>query len=107
MHSRIIATSLQHRVLPTREWVKGVVNRHSSKSGSVRTVLKNFQRHTGSFTRLLDKFASGAWFDGWKEAFEVDAETSALRDPPIVRARTWLLTTGWRRCGLVPVVAHD
>ena len=66
-------------------------------------VLKNYQRHANVFTRILDEYASGPWFNGWKEAFEVGA--NAFRDPPVVRARTWLQTKGWRRHGLVPVVA--
>ena len=70
-------------------------------------VLKNFQHHANVFTRILDEYASGPWFDGWNEAFEVQIDQRALEDPPIVRAKTWLLTKGWRRCGLVPVVAHD
>jgi hypothetical protein len=68
-------------------------------------VLKNWNRHAKAFTRRLDEFASGPWFDGWGEAYEVGG--NALRDPPIVPAETWLLKVGWRRHGLVPVVAHD
>ena len=68
-------------------------------------VLKNWNRHAKAFTRMLDELASGPWFDGWGEDFEVAG--NALRDPPIVPAETWLLKVGWRRHGLVPVVAHD
>jgi REP element-mobilizing transposase RayT len=68
-------------------------------------VLKNWNRHARAFTRRLDEFASGPWFDGWGEAYEVAG--NALRDPPIVPAETWLSRVGWRRHGLVPVVAHD
>ena len=68
-------------------------------------VLKNWNRHARAFTRRLDEFASGPWFDGWGEVFEIAG--NAWRDPPIVPAETWLLKVGWRRHGLVPVVAHD
>jgi REP element-mobilizing transposase RayT len=46
----------------------------------------------------LDEASSGCWFDGW-------VGPPASREPPRDRAvatpRTWLLSLGWRRHGLV------
>ncbi len=47
----------------------------------------------------LDSCATGFWFDGWKgprPLWSLSAEPS-----PVRAARTWLLTTGWRRHGLL------
>jgi REP element-mobilizing transposase RayT len=48
----------------------------------------------------LDAASSARWFDGWRSR---SAATSSLAQgpPEISRARTWLLTRGWRRYGLV------
>ena len=47
----------------------------------------------------LDEASSGQWFDGWRRE-------PASREPPdvpreVVQPRTWLLSTGWRRHGLI------
>jgi len=47
----------------------------------------------------LDEASSGRWFEGWRRA-------PRSREPPgevseVVRPRTWLLSTGWRRHGLI------
>jgi REP element-mobilizing transposase RayT len=45
----------------------------------------------------LDEASSARWFDGWTSRASVPA-----REPPDVsRPRTWLLTRGWRRHGLI------
>ena len=55
-------------------------------------VLNNARKHGRKLKSLLDPFASGHWFDGWKEG------APAQKDPPpVAKARTWLLTKGWRR----------
>jgi len=59
--------------------------------------LNNHRKHTPS-TRAkpeLDHCSSGAWFEGWVEAPFVESER------PTPRARTWLLSTGWRKRGRV------
>jgi len=44
----------------------------------------------------IDPASSGRWFDGWR------AGTPRAVDPPaIAPPRTWLLSTGWRRAGLL------
>ena len=81
-------------------------------------VLKNVHKHAKSASMLLDAYASCAWFDGWRrDDLELGsvlarsndhafAEAESHHDPPVTRARTWLLKTGWRRCGLIPIVAR-
>lgn len=54
---------------------------------------------------FLDPASSARWFDGWKRPAPGADELSALSPPgaraPVARARTWLLTAGWRRLGLL------
>jgi REP element-mobilizing transposase RayT len=56
-------------------------------------VLQNARKHGACLTGV-DACSSGVWFDGWRDR--------APRGPsPIARARSWLLTRGWRRAGLI------
>jgi hypothetical protein len=64
-------------------------------------VLNNARRHGVPVPRgRPDPLSSGGFFDGWRDF-------TAVRIPglflPISAARTWLLTVGWRRHGLIPV----
>ena len=57
-------------------------------------VLQNWAKHgpSGHF----DPRSSARWFDGWSEP------PPSGKGPPIVAVpRTWLITVGWRRLGLV------
>jgi hypothetical protein len=56
-------------------------------------VLQN-ARHHGLRRSGVDPFSSGASFDGWEAPIAVVAGPGA-------RARSWLLTLGWRRHGLI------
>ena len=69
-------------------------------------VLANFRKHSRAQARrgakpsadrgCVDRFSSGAWFDGWK------TRTSTPEgDAPVSRPRTWLASKGWRRGGLI------
>jgi putative transposase len=49
----------------------------------------------------LDPCASGYWFDGWRGARPRWSLPPPGEAPPVRTARTWLLTTGWRRYGLI------
>jgi REP element-mobilizing transposase RayT len=67
-------------------------------------VLLNHRSHMARLGQPLgrggiDPFSSGATFDGWKDAPAVPATPAAVTSPP----RSWLLTTGWRRSGLLSV----
>jgi REP element-mobilizing transposase RayT len=77
---------------------------------ALRYVLLNARRHAAvAGAKLkgavrLDPASSGRWFNGWKreKLKEVvgDSDTGDER-PAVARARTWLLTIGWRRHGLL------
>ena len=69
-------------------------------------VLNNFRRHAADHGRRLargwlDPCSSAADFDGWKgRALAVKRLTG---DPPLPRARTWLLGLGWKSHGKIHV----
>ena len=56
------------------------------------------QRNGNAPPVVLDIASSGAWFDGWKRPPPI-VEPKGPR--PVARARSWLLSEGWRRRGLV------
>jgi hypothetical protein len=66
-------------------------------------VLLNARRHLAKNTRVpttgrVDPASSGRWFAGWRRP------VPAAHDPPAVtRAKTWLLSVGWRRWGRIEV----
>jgi hypothetical protein len=60
-------------------------------------VLQNARKHGAQITGI-DAFSSGPWFRGWLDRVAREAS-------PIAAARSWLLTTGWRRWGLL--VTHE
>ena len=68
-------------------------------------VMNNWRRHGEDKAKLvrrmpIDPFSTAAAFDGWKSAVEVD--WPATYRPLVTWApRCWLLTTGWRRRGLI------
>jgi len=46
----------------------------------------------------LDEASSARWFDGWRRFLPAPL----VREPPeVAEARTWLLSEGWRRRGLI------
>ena len=72
-------------------------------------VLNNWRRHRedrGERARgwLIDPFATGWAFDGWRERADTPFAWK-LRETyqpiPVRMPRSWLLSTGWRRYGLV------
>ena len=61
-------------------------------------VIQNARKHGAWRARRPDAYSSGPCFDGWKEARRNPADSSAWI---LARARTWLLSIGWRRHGLI------
>lgn len=59
-------------------------------------VLQN-ARHHGLRILGVDPFSSGSWFDGWRQGRVLVASS------PCVPARTWLLSVGWKRHGLIGI----
>ena len=70
-------------------------------------VLLNARKHYRQRRRrtppvVLDGASSGLWFDGWKGRGPPHGRYADAERPPEVAApRTWLLSKGWRRIGLV------
>lgn len=57
-------------------------------------VLQNWAKHgTGG---RFDPFSSAAWFDGW-----ASPPPRSTSPPRVAPPRTWLVTVGWRRHGLL------
>ena len=89
---RVLADRCHVHVLRTPREVRhaiayGLLNarRHLAKQG----------RRLPSIVRI-DPASSGRWFPGWR------ADAPSSHDPPAVTApRTWLLSVGWRRRGLI------
>jgi hypothetical protein len=93
---RVLADRYHVRLLPTPREVRN----------ALRYVLLNARRHsTAARSALkqdpdLDPASSARWFDGWKHRSSEDKEELDRRRS-VARARTWLLTVGWRRHGLL------
>ena len=76
---------------------------------AIRYVLLNRRHHAAQRGQRLAPFwidpcSSAAWFDGWRDPIRTHAPWVRQLlgwTPPTVRPRTWLLTTGWRRHGLI------
>jgi len=97
----VLAERYHHRLLRTPREVHR----------ALRYVLLNARHHVGKARAALerrvrfDPASSARFFDGWKmgkRTAEGALESAAGRVPlPVTRARTWLLSTGWRRHGLL------
>jgi hypothetical protein len=95
----VLADRYHVRMLPTPREVRN----------ALRYVLLNARHHARATLTAakrivrLDPASSARWFDGWKRASSSVPNTamrSAAAHPlPVARARTWLLTVGWRRHG--------
>jgi len=60
------------------------------------------ERHATSPPVRLDAASSGRWFEGWRRvpgSSEPPPETPS--SPEVAPSRTWLLSFGWRRHGLI------
>jgi hypothetical protein len=73
---------------------------------AIRYVFQNARKHAAAGREVavpaaIDTFTSAPWFDGFRETFTVRGLEAVVR--PVTDARTWLLTLGWRRHGLLSV----
>jgi len=96
----VLADRYHSRMLPTPREVHR----------ALRYVLLNARKHAAAVGKAmrLDPASSARWFDGWRRGARTVHETAvtvAYADPPVARARTWLLTIGWRRYGLLDPAA--
>jgi REP element-mobilizing transposase RayT len=74
---------------------------------ALRYVLLNARHHAAEHGRTLasdwvDTYSSAPWFDGWDRPITLDPARPAASDP-MATASTWLLSTGWRRLGLLSI----
>jgi hypothetical protein len=71
---------------------------------AIAYVLLNTRRHLAKLGRRLDSHlrfdpaSSARWFAGWRSG---GLPTSSREPPPIAPPRTWLLSAGWKRHGLI------
>lgn len=76
---------------------------------AIRYVLNNARHHVrGDNPHLdaswIDPYSSAVWFDGWKEPVVIDHWSIfhvAQQPIPTAHPKSWLLTTGWCRHGLL------
>lgn len=73
---------------------------------ALRYVLGNGKKHAAEgrevwVPQAIDTYTSAPWFDGFRETILVRGLEAIVR--PVTDARTWLLTAGWRRHGLLSV----
>ena len=61
--------------------------------------INNARKHGSWLAKMPDVFSSGPWFEGWKR--DGRREPADSRSRWLVRARTWLLSNGWKRHGLI------
>ena len=105
---RVLADRFHHAVKRTPTEVRW----------AVAYVLLNARKHFRQRRRrvppvVLDGASSGLWFDGWKgRAPPPGRYADTDREREVAPARSWLLSKGWRRIGLidpaeVPGAARD
>jgi hypothetical protein len=75
---------------------------------ALRYVLQNGRKHAAegrevSVPQALDIYTSAPWFDGFRERERIRVRGLEVIVRPVSSARTWMLTTGWRRHGLLGV----
>ena len=93
---KVFADRYHDRILKTPREVRN----------AIRYVLANGKKHAAegrevAVAAAIDTFTSAPWFDGFRETFRVRGLEAIVR--PVTDARTWMLTIGWRRHGLLSV----
>jgi hypothetical protein len=73
---------------------------------AIRYVLANAKKHAAqggevAVPTAIDYFTSAPWFDGFREAFTLRGIDLSVR--PVLPPKSWLMTTGWKRHGLLSV----
>ena len=74
---------------------------------ALRYVLLNRKHHDAEkkFARFwIDPYSSAAWFGGWASPVRADElwkRALVAMDPPTAKPTVWLLTTGWKKHGLL------
>ena len=95
---RVLATRFHHVVKRTPTEVRRAL------AYVLLNVRKHFRERRGRKPPVvLDGASSGLWFDGWKGRSPPPPGRYAdqYRRCEVAEARTWLLSKGWRRVGLI------
>jgi REP element-mobilizing transposase RayT len=97
------------RVLADRYYARPLTTPLAVRIGLVY-VFRNAAKHAAQYGAPLpvgwpDPCSSAAWFDGWREPEGFAALRARAGPPCVAQARSWLLTAGWRRHGLI--AAHE
>jgi hypothetical protein len=90
---RVLAERFHLRVLRTPREVRR----------ALAYVLLNARRHARGALRAvgLDPASSARWLAGWLYLPLLARSAPGSSAPPVASPRTWLLTTGWRKEGLI------
>jgi REP element-mobilizing transposase RayT len=93
---KVFADRYHDRILKTPREVRNCI----------RYVLGNAKKHAAEGRELLvpqaiDTYTSAPWFDGFREHITVRGIEAIPR--PVMAAKSWMLTQGWRRHGLLSV----
>jgi len=65
-------------------------------------VRKHFKQRYGQAPPVrIDAASSGSQFDGWRRSAESIRARAAQEEVGVAKAASWLLSIGWRRCGLI------
>ncbi|MBL8897100.1 MAG: transposase [Planctomycetes bacterium] len=90
------------KVFPER-YHDEVITTPTQARNALRYVLQNGKKHGVVPQASIDLCSSALVFDGWKERPSIASITTAPVVAAVARASTWLLTTGWRRHGLLDI----
>ncbi|MBK9383679.1 MAG: transposase [Planctomycetes bacterium] len=80
-----------------------VISTPTQARNALRYVLQNGKKHGVVATSSIDLCSSTPVFDGWMERSSIASISTAPLVAAVAPASTWLLTTGWRRNGLLDI----
>ena len=91
---RVLAGRYHLRVLETAREVRNAI------AYVLLNVRKHGRKRQGHAPPvMIDAASSGRWFEGWRVDAPLSDENLGVRE--VAPARSWLLTTGWRKWGLI------
>jgi REP element-mobilizing transposase RayT len=90
------------KVFPDR-YHDEVISTPTQARNALRYVLQNGKKHGLVPRSSIDHCSSAPAFDGWKERPSIASIPAAPLVATVAPATTWLLTTGWRRHGLLGI----
>ena len=94
--------SRRGKVFPER-YHDEVISTPMQARNALRYVLQNGKKHGVVPQASIDLCSSAPVFDGWKERPSIASIPAAPLVAAVASATTWLLTTGWRRHGLLDI----